>query len=214
MISFGTQPAQPDPMLNARYQFANDLGYDVQVGTTNTTLSLPGSAYKQREHLASLLEYIASAVAKAGRVDQCDRIGVRYINAAPASPSEWAKWFKPEFTGWTESGIVDERVQRVAMLITQLAMPDGDIVTGATIRHGYLPQGLGTDLTTSPAATEPSFLMDIDMASDRPSPFDPQSIGLIFRVINREIALYLRYTFTAEGEVQFGVQTIAEKGTT
>ena len=207
-ISFGPSPAPNEPALMARYQFANEAGFDVQMGATNATISIPGSSYKERIQLAALLERVAASVGQVGRMSQYDRIGVRYINAAPATPAEWVRWFKPEFTGWTESGIVDERAQRVAMLITQLSMPNADVVTGATIRHGYLPQGLGSDLTASAAATEPSFLLDIDMATDKPAPFDPQGISAIFRVINREIAQYLRYTFTAEGETQFGVQAL------
>jgi uncharacterized protein (TIGR04255 family) len=213
-ISFGPSPTPTEPALMARYQFANEAGYDVQMGATNATISIPGSSYKERVHLATLLERVATAVGQVGGMSQYDRIGVRYINAAPATPSEWVRWFKPEFTGWTESGIVDEHAQRVAMLITQLAMPEADVVTGATIRHGYLPQGLGSDLTTSEAATKPCFLLDIDMATDKPGPFDPQSISTIFRAINREIAQYLRYTFTAEGETQFGVQTLPQEETT
>lgn len=206
-ISFGPPPAPMDQTLASRYQFSNPDGLDVQIGAGNTTLSIPGSAYREGAGVAALLTAIAEAIGSVGRLSQCDRIGVRYINAAPATPAEWTRWFKPEFTGWTETGIVDERATRVAMLITQLALADGEVVTAATIRHGYLPNGLGHDLTASAAASEPSFLLDIDMATDKPMPFDPAYIHDAFRAILRDVARYLRYTFTPAGEAQFGVQT-------
>jgi uncharacterized protein (TIGR04255 family) len=210
-ISFGSPQAPIDQSLASRYQFSNSDGLDVQIGAGNTTLSIPGSAYREGVSVASLLMAIAEAIGSVGRMSQCDRIGVRYINAAPASPADWAHWFKPEFTGWTETGIVDERATRVAMLITQLALPQGDIVTAATIRHGYLPNGLGGDLTASAAATEPSFLLDIDMATDKPMPLDPAQIHDAFRAILRDVARYLRYTFTPAGEEQFGVQNAPQR---
>lgn len=210
-ISFGPAPAPVDPTLGIRYQFVNPGGYDVQIGVMNATLSVAGPAYHEGGQMAALVARVAKAIGEVGRISQCDRIGVRYINAAPATPAQWVTWFKPEFTGWTETGIVDERATRVTMFITQLASPDGEFVTAATIRHGYLPSGLGHDLTSSAAATEASFLVDIDMALDRPAPFDPDVIQAAFRGILRDVARYLRYTFTPDGEVQFGVQTIPEK---
>ena len=209
-ISFGSAPPM-DPALSTRYQFSNPEGYEIQVGVMNTTLSIAGVAYQEGLQTAALLTRVATAIQIVGRINQCDRIGVRYINAAPATPSQWVKWFKSEFTGWTETGIVDERATRVAMLITQLAFPEGQSVTAATVRHGYLPNGLGQDLTTSAASREPSFLVDIDMAADSPMLFDPNVIQDSFRAILREVARYLRYTFTPEGEAHFGVHTIQEK---
>jgi uncharacterized protein (TIGR04255 family) len=211
-ITFGPQQPQiPNPELSARYQFTNSDGYDLQMGATNSTLSLPGPAYRERNQFASLLQRVASAIGEVGQIAQCDRVGVRYINAAPATLTEWVTWFKPEFTGWSELGFVDTNAKRVAMLITQITMPESEVVTAATIRHGYLPDGLGRDLTSSPASTEPSFLVDIDMATDKPTPFNSENIVALFKAINLDIAQYLRHTFTAAGEAQFGVKALPEK---
>jgi hypothetical protein len=145
-------------------------------------------------------------------VTQCDRIGVRYIIAAPATLKEWRAWFKPEFTGWTECGIVDERARRVAMLITQLAMEESDVETAATIRHGYLPDGIGGDVTEIDAANKPSFLVDIDMATDKRCVFEADDISARFSAVNSDIARYLRNTFSEDGESHFGLYSLEETG--
>lgn len=208
-ISFGPAPASSS--FTERYQFESQSGFDLIVGTSNATLSLAGQAYGERARLAALLERVATAVGAVGRITQCLRIGVRYINSAPATTSDWAAWFKAPFVGWTETTtIVDQRVNRVHMSITQLSLPDSDIVTAATIRHGYLPEGIGQDLGGD--AKEPAFLVDIDMASDVPTAFDAVGLVALFLRINGEIARYFRYTFTAAGEERFGLEARKEEG--
>jgi uncharacterized protein (TIGR04255 family) len=207
-ISIGTPAVSATPGFDSRYQFINEGGFDVMIGASNATVSFSGRAYKERQQLARILETVVAAVGAVGRVTQCDRIGVRYINAAPATLREWRAWFKPEFTGWTESGIVDERARRVAMLITQLAMEDSDVETAATIRHGYLPDGIGADVTDLDAANKPSFLVDIDMATDKRCAFKADDISTRFRAINNDVARYLRNTFSEEGESHFGLYSL------
>lgn len=212
MIAIGSPAGSAGSGFEPRYQFINETGFDVMLGASNATVSFSGRAYKERQQLAGILEKVVTSVRDVGRVPQCDRIGVRYINAAPASLAQWRAWFKPEFTGWTETGIVDEDARRVAMLITQLSMPDGDVQTAATIRHGYLPDGIGEDVTDLEAANSPSFLVDIDMATDKRCIFDADEISARFRAINNDIARYLRNTFSEEGEKHFGVFSLAEAG--
>jgi uncharacterized protein (TIGR04255 family) len=211
-LSIGTPASSAVPGFDSRYQFINQNGFDVTIGASSATVSFAGRAYKERQQLAGILKTIVAAVGAVGRVTQCDRIGVRYINAAPATLKQWRAWFKPEFTGWTETGIVAERVRRVAMLITQLSMAESDVQTAATIRHGYLPDGIGGDITDLEAARNPSFLVDIDMATDKQCAFDAEDISTRFRAINNDIARYLRNTFSDEGEKQFGLYSLEEVG--
>jgi uncharacterized protein (TIGR04255 family) len=211
-MSIGTPAVSATPGFDSRYQFLNEMGFDVMIGASNATVSFSGRAYRERQQLAGILERLVAAVGVVGRVSQCDRIGVRYINAAPATLNQWRTWFKPEFTGWTETGIVDDRAYRVVMLITQLSMKDSDIETAATIRHGYLPDGIGRDVTDLDAADSPSFLVDIDMATDKRCAFNPEEISARFRAINNNIARYLRNTFSEEGEKHFGVYSLAKVG--
>ncbi len=209
-LSIGSPGPSAVPGFESRYQFINETGFDVMIGASNATVSFSGRAYKERQQLAGILKIVVAAVGPVGRVTQCDRIGVRYINAAPATLLQWRAWFKPEFTGWTETGVVDERSRRVAMLITQLSMPESDVQTAATIRHGYLPDGIGGDITDLAAASKPSFLVDIDMATDKRCTFDADEISARFRAINNDIARYLRNTFSEEGEKQFGLYSLEE----
>jgi uncharacterized protein (TIGR04255 family) len=211
-ISFGTPAVSASPGFESRYQFINESGFDVMIGASNATVSFSGRAYKERQQLAGILKTVVNAVGAVGRVTQCDRIGVRYINAAPATLEQWRTWFKPEFIGWTETGIVDARARRVTMLITQLSMEASDIETAATIRHGYLPDGIGNDVTDLEAARKASFLVDIDMATDKRRAFDAEDISAHFRSINNDIARYLRNTFSEEGEKYFGVYSLEHVG--
>jgi uncharacterized protein (TIGR04255 family) len=190
-------------------RFVHRDGYELSITTENVTLMID-QRYRDRAHFQTELERVLSAVGKAGRVDKYLRVGVRYINAAPATLADFRAWFKPEFTGWAAGTLLAPDCQRTWVLITQVNYPEADSkITNGAIRYGYVPAGVGVDITTSAAASTPSFLADIDLGSQRPGTFDPQGLGELFHTINGEIAAFFEYTLSEAGFSHFALATKA-----
>jgi|HubBroStandDraft_2_1064218.scaffolds.fasta_scaffold115954_2 uncharacterized protein (TIGR04255 family) len=199
-INFGAPVA-----LSQKYSFANGDGYNVAVSPQDVVLAID-QRYKTRTEFGATLRSVVAAVAAAGKINQAMRVGVRYINALPASIDQFQAWFKPEFTGWAGGSFVTKQARRTWILITQLAAEGLQPSDGGVIRYGYLPDGVGKDITDAPAATEPSFLADIDFGSSQPRTFDPDSIGDLFEHLNRVIASFFAYTLTDAGTQFFGLR--------
>jgi uncharacterized protein (TIGR04255 family) len=199
-ISIG-QPA----VIPQRHVFVNEQGYTLAVTAQDFTLSID-QRYKSRDEFGAMLERVSAVIGAAGKVKQINRIGVRYINALPTTMENFARWFKPEFTGWGAGMILDPKTQRAWVLMTQLSGGEDEIVDSGVIRYGFLPGGVGQDVTSTEAATQPSFVADIDMASGIQRPFDAQALATLFQEINHVIASFFAHTLTDVGREQFGLK--------
>jgi uncharacterized protein (TIGR04255 family) len=207
------QPAQaagfqisvgPPGMMSQNYAFARADGYEVTVSTESVSVAID-HRYQDRAAFSEVLEPVLAALLKVGRMKEYARMGVRYINAAPATADEFRTWFRPEFVGWAANGVLAAGASPTWVLITQLNQDTVSIITNGVIRYGYLHQGVGQDVTTSPAGASPSFIADIDLGSMRPGPFEPTALTEAFRTINHEIAAFLEYTMTDEGRQHFAL---------
>lgn len=205
-LAVGQQVTPPLPTL--RNVFHNGDGYDLALTAQSVSLSID-ERYVDRSHFANILMPALERVGRIGRIRQAVRVGVRYINASPSSPKEWVGLFKPAFTGWTATDIVSSNTSQLTLLISQLSHTNG-LVTSATIRTGFLPAGVGTDVTTSPAGSQPSFIADIDMASDRAAEYDATALTGTFVGINHEIAALFEEMLSDEGKRHFGLQSKEE----
>lgn len=206
-ISFGVPPGVvPGMMPNMNAAFSHPDGFELTVGADSITLAID-QRYRDRAAFAEVLEPVLATVAAAGRLKEYARIGVRYINAAPASVDEFRSWFKPEYVGWAGSGVVADDANRTWVVITQIMRTDaGSPVTNGVIRYGYLQNGVGADITNSPAATSPSFIADVDLGDTRPGAFDPATISANFRAINHEIAAFFENSMTEAGIAHFALR--------
>lgn len=186
-----------------RYLFVDDAGYELAITGANITLSI-NEAYKSREAFQAVLESVLAPIGEIGKITKYERLGVRYINAAPATIEEFRQWFRSEFTGWAGGNLVSQDTLRTWVLATQLNHPNPQsLVNAATIRYGFLPNGVGADITGSPAASQQSFLADIDMASFRSGEFNVEDIGALYRQINHDIAALLRSSLSEAGIKHF-----------
>lgn len=202
----------PGAANSPRYVFASSEGYEAAITASNLTLSI-NESYRSRDAFQSTLESILTVMGQVGKIAEYERLGVRYINASPATVEQFLEWFRPEFTGWAGGKLVSPDTLRTWVLVTNLNQMSSDtVVNGATIRYGYLPNGVGQELTGSQATAEPSFIADIDMASFQRSPFDVQSIGALYRKINHEIAAFLRSSLTERGVEYFKLEPLEERG--
>jgi uncharacterized protein (TIGR04255 family) len=202
-ISFGGPPAV---MPTTNSVFAHAEGYELTVGQESLTLGID-HRYHDRATFAAVLGPALATVAGIGRLAQYARLGVRYINASPASVEEFRAWFKPEFVGWAGSDVLAIDANRTWVLITQIARTDpSSPITNGVIRYGYLQTGVGADITNSPAGVAPSFIADIDLGSQRPGAFDPVSILEAFRDMNHEIAAFFENSMTQAGIEHFALR--------
>lgn len=202
-ISFGTMPGMV-PGTNA--VFAHPDGFELTVGPDSLALAID-QRYRDRASFAAVLEPVLAAVAAAGRLRDYARIGVRYINAAPATIEQFRAWFKPEYVGWAGGEVVAPDANRTWVLITQILRADeASPVTNGVIRYGYLQNGVGADITNSEAANAPSFVADVDLGDQRSGPLEPAALTEKFRAINHEIAAFFENSMTDEGIARFALR--------
>lgn len=202
-ISFGAPTAM---VQSAASFFRHRDGYELTVTPESATLAID-HRYRDRAAFAAVLQPALTTLGAIGRVKEYLRIGVRYINAAPASVPEFRMWFKPEFVGWAASDVVSADAQKTWVSITQLAQTHASSsATNGVIRYGYLQGGVGQDITTSPAGTAPSFIADIDLGSQQVGAFDPAAITETFRMINHEIAAFFENSMTEDGIGHFALR--------
>lgn len=201
-ISFGGAP----PVMPATTPvFLHRDGYELAITPEVATLAID-HRYRDRSAFASVLEPALATLQAVGRIKDYVRIGVRYINAAPANVADFRTWFKPEFVGWAASDVVATDTQQTWVLITQLAHTDPQSpVTNGVIRYGYLQSGVGPDITNSPAGTSPSFIADIDLGSQKGGAYDARVIAETFRAINHEIAAFFANSMTSAGIEHFAL---------
>ncbi len=198
-INVGNGPLQ-------RVLFRDQDGYEVAVTPQTATLSID-EGYRSRDHFQTHLESVLGATGKVGKMRECSRFGVRYINALPCDAEKFAEWFRPEFTGWGRASFVAADTAKTWVSTTQLNDWSESVPANAgTIRYGYLTDGVGADVTSSAAATQPSFLADIDLASMRTVAYDIGELGNLYRKINHEIAGLFEYSLTDEGRSKFGLR--------
>ena len=131
---------------------------------------------------------------------------MRYINALPATIEDFMKWFKPGITGWPVARSSTAKRNEHGSSWTQLeAGKNGHPVDGGVIRYGYLPGGVGIDVASTEAATQPSFLADVDLVNSAQRPFDPAALATLFQEINHLIA-DSAHTLSEDGRKQFGLR--------
>lgn len=202
-ISVGTMPGMA-PMATA--SFSHPDGFELTVNPDSLALAID-QRYRDRGAFAAVLEPVLTVVGAAGRLKDYLRLGVRYINAAPATVEQFCAWFKPEYVGWPGSGVVaPDAEHRTWVLITQIARTSAESpVTNGVIRYGYLQGGVGADITKSDAASAPSFIADIDLGDQRQGPFNPTAITEHFRAINHEIAAFFENSMTPDGIAHFAL---------
>jgi len=204
-ISFGTVPGLAPA---ATTQFTHPGGFELSVNPDSLALAID-HRYRDRTAFATMLEPVLAVVGAAGRLKDYVRLGVRYINAAPATIGEFCAWFKPEFVGWAGGDVVaPDTEHRTWVLITQIVQNRAELpVTHGIVRYGYLQGGVGADITKSAAASAPSFIADIDLGDQRPGLFEPGALTDHFRVINHEIAAFFENSMTSEGIAHFALRS-------
>lgn len=195
----------PSDERKSRFAFQSPDGYELVVSAENATLSID-HRYTNRESFQGKLLPAAQALGEVGQLKAIRRLGARYVNAEAASLDEWTTWFKPEFVGWVNAPFVQPHEQRVSLHVVQIATGDNNDPMTATIRYGYLPGGVGPDVTSKDPKNKPSFLADIDVAYEKAFAYDTTEIASKFRMVTNEIARFFLYSLSEKGREHFEVR--------
>ena len=199
------------------WKFSDDQGWAVLIEPGTATVSI-GPSYGSIDEFAHRVELLLSALHSAGGVRRCDRIGVRYVNLAAVPPDDqdgWVNWFRKELTGWIGMPIAtsDTVLESSISQTTLHSRPSGNLSAAShqingIVRHGLLPAGTSIPVATvtplQPLSV-PSFILDIDIFSIGPQPFDTANLTKQFRAYHSEIDRFFRWSLAAEGEKHFGV---------
>jgi uncharacterized protein (TIGR04255 family) len=199
------------------WKFSDDHGWSLLIEPGTATVSI-GSNYESIDEFAQRVELLLTSLHNAGGVRRCDRIGVRYVNLAAVTPDdqqEWVHWFREELAGWIAMPVfANDTVLDSSISQTTLhSRPTGNLSgsphqVNGVVRHGLLPAGTAIPVATvtplQPLAV-PSFILDIDIFSIGPQPFDIPSLARQFRQYHSEIDRFFRWSLAAAGEARFGV---------
>ena len=208
-------PAQAESQTSRSWQFTDDSGWALSLAADAATLSV-GPQYGSFEDFAQRFGGILTALAEAGGVTRCDRLGVRYINIAEvpvANANEWRDWFRAELTGWSTANVIGDDTTLVTSLTqTQLtARPVGNLsgppvdVQGI-IRHGYIPPNTTVPGVVPIQPQGAAFLLDMDLFVEAPQPFDVESLTTQLNLLHGQIDGFFRWALAPGGEAYFGLE--------
>jgi uncharacterized protein (TIGR04255 family) len=130
---------EPDDGANARYAFRSKDGYELLITSTNIALSQAGEHYADGENFARVFERVVAAFRSVFEAPRYTRLGVRYVNAAPATVEEWVAWFKPQFTGFIGDAVLPPESHRGALQIVQVQ----DSATEGNRTRDHEPRRIG-----------------------------------------------------------------------
>ena len=188
--------AQAKPRIAWRF---NDTTGDWRVSLTSEFLALETTRYVSRSDFLGRLRFLAEAVVEHIGPSQLDRLGVRYIDRIAGPPVEAiATLVRPEVRGIAGTSIATHAVHAISESLFD--------VEGAQIlaRWGCLPPGATVDPSAIEPAKEKSWILDIDMFSAVPMPFEVDQVISEAQRYSERIYTVFRWAVTNEFLVRFG----------
>jgi uncharacterized protein (TIGR04255 family) len=207
--------AQAESQTSRSWRFTDDVGWALALAADSATLSV-GPQYGSFDEFAHRFRSILGALAEAGGVARCDRLGVRYINIAEvpvASPTEWRNWFRAELTGWSTANVIGADTTLVTALTqTQLTARPVGVLSGppvdvqGIIRHGHIPPNTTVPGVVPIQPQGAAFLLDMDLFVEAPQPFDVESLTSQLNLLHSQIDGFFRWALAPGGEAYFGLE--------
>jgi len=218
-LAFGPGgPASPPQLGQAvNWVFSSEGSGTLTLAVGAATLTASEEEYEGVESFAELFGFVLSALTEAEAPPRCDRLGVRYVNAAEALPGEertWTSWFRPELIGWVGSDVLGETSTLLSSVSqTNISSPPPAASGGpgeiqGLVRHGFVPaQSVIPDVDVR--VENPAYLIDIDLFVPVPQRFDVASLVRQFLALHSEIDRFFRWTLTTEGAEYFELEEVA-----
>lgn len=216
-------PAGPPQAAQAEasvaWKFSDDAGWTFIVEPSSASLSV-GPTYDSVEEFADRLTSVFRALRDNAGAPRCDRLGVRYVDVVevpPGDPGAWARWFRAELAGWVGTPMfTDDTALDGSLAQTSLRSPAVGPLSAsphqvqAIVRHGIVPPGTvipGANIVPLPPVQAASFILDMDIFTVGPQPFEPDRLIEEFRSFHGQIDRFFRWSLSPEGETHFGVFT-------
>jgi uncharacterized protein (TIGR04255 family) len=152
------------------WRFSDTTGH-WRVSLTPEFLAIETTHYRSRADFFGRLRDVALALGEHIGPAQVDRLGVRYIDRLTGSDLDnIANLLRPEVRGILGTPAAAHAVHTLTE--TMFTVDEDQVLA----RWGLLPAGETVDLAAIEPATAPSFLLDLDMFSAGPLPFDVDAI--------------------------------------
>jgi uncharacterized protein (TIGR04255 family) len=200
------------------WQFEDDDGRLVLVEPGQTTLSI-GAQYAGHVDFFERFQQVVLALHEVKRVHIVDRIGVRFLSAAPILSGEdrqdWPSWFEPELTGWVASGVTGDRmVLGIAITEAHLAGPPpaGSPLpqnVQAVVRHGYVPAASTLPGMPEISLPESAYVLDLDLSVEETQRLDPPLLAEQVSALHGEIDRFFWWALTDTGRSHFGFEDLS-----
>lgn len=210
-------PSAPEVETSVTWEFTDDDGRLLVLAAGSATLSV-GEQYGGIEDFSGRFREVLDALAAVEGLRRCDRLGVRYLSLAEPPPGDndaWARWFRPELTGWIASGVVAADATVTGSITqTQLACPPsndlgvcpGDV--GALVRHGFAGPSAAIPGVPPIVTTSAAYLLDLDLFVAVPQRFDIDGLLAQFLALHGQIDRFFKWTLTDEGREYFGYEDV------
>lgn len=160
-------------------------------------IALETRAYVSRADFLSRFRAVVEALEEHIGPKLVDRLGVRYVDRIPAT-EDIAKLVRPEILGVAGTSLAGHVQHSVSETLFEL---DGARLLG---RWGCLPP----NATIDPAALEPSaeasWILDLDMFTAEPRPFDVEKVLGDAREFTERIYSVFRWAVTSEFLRKYG----------
>jgi uncharacterized protein (TIGR04255 family) len=199
------------------WQFDDGAGWSLNLSADTATLSV-GPQYGEFREFSDRFRAVLVALAEGAAVPRTDRLGIRYVNIAEVPPGDataWRTWFRPELTGWPATDTVAEDTHLVTTLTQsqltappagELAGPEADIQ--AVVRHGLVPANTMVPGVLPMQPRGPAFLLDIDIFTEGPQPFEPGELTRQLTMLHDQIDRFFFWALTDEGATYFGREVL------
>lgn len=186
---FSQAPAQPGPQV-LTFAEAKDRW---KVTVTDTSISLETTDYDSRDDFCDRVFEVLRAVVAVELPPVLDRVGLRYIDRlAGDALGRVPAYMAPALVGML--GAVDPDLTILQSVTqSQIQVDANELIT---VNSGLLPPNAVVDATVPPLA-EPSWLLDIDVATIRvDDPFDPEQITASIRTFAEHAYYFFRFATT------------------
>jgi uncharacterized protein (TIGR04255 family) len=170
-----------------------------RVSLAQDFIAVETRSYTSRDDLVARLREALEAMPASGRPPRLDRLGVRYIDRIRGEElRDIATLVRPEIAGVASTQAMADCIHA----FSDSSFRVGDDVLVA--RWGLLPARATLDPSVMDAIGEPSWLLDLDMVSQRPLAFDPDALGDMARAFATRIYTFFRWAVTDEFLRRYG----------
>lgn len=192
----------PGAIAPAKAQTAwrfSDTGGHWRVSLTPDFLALETTKYVSRDDFFGRVQVLARALDEHFEPAQIDRLGVRYIDRITGDAvDDIAKLVRPEVRGIT--GTIASAHAAHALSESVFELPDARVLA----RWGVLPAGTTVDPAAIEPAQEKSWVLDLDMFSAAPMPFEVERVVAEAKRYAERIYTIFRWAVTDDFLVRYG----------